>query len=369
MERGGAQTQVANLFLALDRDRFDLSLICLREKGALGAMLEERGFPVVEMGKRGRVHPAMLLRLARLLREWKIDIVHCSVFTANLWGRLAGILAGTPVLIAHEQSTVSLEKRSRRQIDRLLAPFTWRVLTVSEDLRRRVLREERLSPRRVEILFNAVDEEAISRAAASATACPPGLEKWRGENAFPRPPIVGAVGRLEYRKDHLTLVRAAARVLERRPEAVFLLAGEGPDRPKIEAELRALGLEGRFVLLGERADIPALLRAFDVYVLSSITEGLSLSILEAMAAGCPVAATRVGGNPELLDEGRAGLLCEAGDVEGLASILLELLDDADKRGTLARAAKRRVRETFDIHPVARRLEDLYRRAMSERRGS
>ncbi|HUT25496.1 MAG TPA: glycosyltransferase [Sumerlaeia bacterium] len=353
---GGAQRQVANLFRAIDRARFDLRLICLAKKGAFGEQLERDGFEVVALGKRGRVHLAMMRHLVRVLREWRPDVAHCSVFTANLWGRIAGKLAGVPVLITHEQSAVSLEKRHRRWIDRVLSRFTFRVLAVSDDLRRRVIAEEGVSTGKVEVLYNAIDCDEIER----ATAAP--LESFPGRDGF----RVGIVGRLECRKDHLTLVRAAARVVREIPHAAFLLVGDGPDRPAVEREIARLGLEENVRLLGERDDVPRLLRAFDLYVLSSVTEGLSLSILEAMAAGRAVVATRVGGNPELLEDGKAGILVPAQDPEAMADAVARLLKDPEERRTLGERARARAREVFDVHPIARRLEEIYERALEER---
>jgi glycosyltransferase involved in cell wall biosynthesis len=365
MEVGGAQRQIASLFGALDRARFDLRLICLGRKGVVGEQLEREGFVVAALGKKARVQIGMLMRLVRLLREWKPGIVHCSIFTANLWGRIAGKIAGVPILIAHEQSTISLEKWYRRLIDRVLSRITWRVLTVSEDLRRRVVAEEGIAPARVEVLHNAIDLRAIAaggRADAAGGRADAREQALAGERGL----RVGVVGRLEHRKDHLTLVRAAARVVSEIPAATFFLVGEGPDRPKIEAEIARLRLRSSVFLLGERHDVPELLHSFDVYVLSSITEGLSLSILEAMAAGCPVVATDVGGNPELLDDGRAGILTPARDPEALALAVIRLLKSPAQRETLAQAARQRALEGFDIHSVARRLQALYERAVLEK---
>jgi glycosyltransferase involved in cell wall biosynthesis len=295
----------------------------------------------------------MLWRLRRLLKEWRPQIVHCSVFTANLWGRLAAKLAGVPVLIAHEQSTVSLEKWHRRAIDRALALATHRVLVVSEDLRRRVIREEGIPPRRVQVLYNAIDCAAIASARAEPPPDLPGRPGFR----------VGAVGRLEWRKNHATLVRAAARVVREAPEATFVLIGDGPERERIEAEIARLGLKSNFYLLGERDDVPRLLHALDVYALCSVTEGLSLSILEAMAAERPIVATRVGGNEELLGGGCAGILVAPRDPEALAEGIARILRNPREAQDLARAAGRRVREHFDIHSVARCLERIYEESL------
>jgi glycosyltransferase involved in cell wall biosynthesis len=350
MEVGGAQRQILNLFHAIDRERFDLRLICLIDKGTFGEQLEQEGFPVVALGKSNRIDPGMLVRLVRQLRAWRPDIVHTSVFTSNLWGRLAAILSRVPVRIVHEQSTVSLEKWYRREIDRLLAPWTHRVLAVSEDLRRRIVAEEGIGQDRVEVLYNAVDCRAIQTELHKGT--PDGLPGTPGRR-------VGIVGRIEYRKDHSTLVQAAAQVVREIPDATFLLVGDGPDRDKIAAEIAHYGLVERFVLLGERGDVPRLLGAFDVYALSSITEGLSLSILEAMAAGRPVMATRVGGNSELLDEGACGILVSPGDPVAMAQALIGLLTHPAETQQLGNRARERAESLFDIRAVATRLERIY----------
>ena len=348
MEVGGAQRQVLNLFRAVDRSRFDMRLVCLGRKGAFGEALEAEGFLVEALGKSARADLPMLGRLAGLLRAWRPDIVHCTIYTANLWGRVAAMLARVPVRIAHEQSTVSLERWHRRWVDNLLSLWTHRVLVVSEDLRRRVIAEEHLVPRRVEVLHNAIDVAAIRDAATQPAPDLPGEAGFR----------VGVVGRIEPRKDHLTLVRAAALVRERVPRATFLLAGDGPDRGVIESEIARLGLQDGFILLGERSDVPRLLHAFDVYALSSVTEGLSLSILEAMAAGLPVVATRVGGNPELLDEGRAGRLAPPGDADALADTLTDMLQNREEARRLGEGARVRA-QGFDIRAIARQLEAIY----------
>lgn len=356
MEVGGAQTQLANLFLNMDREKFDLRLICLANKGTLGEKLEREGFPVSALGKQGRVHPAMMRRLIRELGQFRPHIVHTTIFTANLWGRIGAVLAGAPIRISHEQSTVSLEKKRRRLLDFILAPFTWKVLAVSDDLRGRIQKEEGLSAQKVEVLYNAIDTKAIQQKAKTPASDLPGRAGRR----------VGIVGRLEYRKDHTMLIKAAEKVREKMPDVAFLIVGEGPDRAKLAREIQQRGLGETVHLLGERHDVPALLAAFDIYALSSITEGLSLSILEAMAAGCPVVATRVGGNSELLDEGRAGMLTPPRDERAMADVLLQLLKNPEEARQLAQAGQKRAENLFDILPVTRRLEMLYHQACAEK---
>jgi glycosyltransferase involved in cell wall biosynthesis len=170
------------------------------------------------------------------------------------------------------------------------------------------------------------------------------------------------VGRLQAPKDPLTLVRALAE-LARPGEAV--IAGDGPDRPAVESEVRRLGLESVVRLAGERNDVEELLAAADLFVLSSRSEGLPLSILEAMAAGLPVVASSVGGVPELVVEGETGLLVPPGDPHALAAAIERLLDDSALRRRLGAAGRTRVSEHFDLASARRAHLDLYRTVLAD----
>ncbi len=297
MEVGGAQRQVVNLMRTLDPTRFEQCLICLERKGVLGEGLERDGFPVLALGKQGRVHPKMLWTLVRELRRWKPDIVHTSVFTANLWGRLCAMAAGVPVRIAHEQSTVSLEKWYRRVMDWGLSWGTYRILAVSEDLRVRLLAEERLSVSRIEVLYNAVDCKALqfdSRKEGEGGELP-------GRPGF----RVGLVGRLEYRKDHLTLVRAAARVVERMRRRHFFWWARDRTVGRSRTKSRRWEWDGAFFCWVNGRMWLGFCASW-MFMCCARSRRVFLSRFWKRWRSGRRCATRVGGNAELLDEGRAG---------------------------------------------------------------
>jgi glycosyltransferase involved in cell wall biosynthesis len=197
------------------------------------------------------------------------------------------------------------------------------------------------------VIPNAVDVDAIPQARRDGD-----------------PPLVVAVGRLAEPKDALTLVRALAAV----PGRAFgaLLVGDGPDRPAVEAEVRRLGLRDVLTLTGTRDDVPALLAQADVFALSSRSEGAPLSILEAMAAGLPVVASRVGGVPELVVDGETGLLVPPGDPAALAAALGRLVADAGLRDRLGAAGRQRAQRCFDVRRQRREHLDCYARELSRR---
>ncbi|HET8872328.1 MAG TPA: glycosyltransferase, partial [Gaiellaceae bacterium] len=176
-------------------------------------------------------------------------------------------------------------------------------------------------------------------------------------------PKIIAVGRLKAPKDFLTLVRAASRLPE---GAETLIVGEGPDRLRLEQEINALGVTERVRLLGERYDVPKLLADADVFVLSSASEGMPVSVLEAMAAGLPVVSSRVGGVPELVVDGETGILVRPGDASALAAALSGLITDPAKRRSLGAAGRARAEERFDLEPFRRAHVELYSRELARR---
>jgi glycosyltransferase involved in cell wall biosynthesis len=195
------------------------------------------------------------------------------------------------------------------------------------------------------VIRNAVDVSAAARAGH--------------DRATPR---LIAVGRLKAPKDFLTLIHAFAALPEGSFEA--LIVGEGPDRPVVEAEIRRLGLDGRVQLLGERSDVPALLADSDVFVLSSRSEGLPVSVLEAMAAELPIVASRVGGLGELVVDGETGILVRAGDAPALAAAVGRLIEDRDLRRTLAAGGRARAEAFFDLAAFRRAHVELYDRQLA-----
>ncbi len=334
-----------------DRTRFDPVALCLVRKGRWGADLEAEGVPIVDFAKRPGLDMGLLLRLASFLRRSRVEIVHTHAFTAATWGRLAAALAGTPLVVAHEHSAFSLGSWPHRSVDRLLAPLTDRWLAVSESLGRDLARVERLPLSRLVVVRNgipltpvdAIDPVAVRR----DLALPPDAE------------LVGTVGRLESRKGLEVLLEAVKRLAAERPALRALLVGDGPLRSDLERECRRLSIADRVVFAGRREDIGRVLVALDVFVLPSHTEGLSIALLEAAAAGRPIVATDVGGNGEVLSDGRSGLLVAPGDAATLAGAIAGLLSAPDRARALGVEAARGVRARFSSALMVRSIESVY----------
>jgi glycosyltransferase involved in cell wall biosynthesis len=260
-------------------------------------------------------------------------------------------LARVPVVISHEHGSALEGKVFRRVLERcVVAPLSTKMLAVSEWDRRNIIELERLPPARIDVLPNGIP-------------APP------AEGPDPRPslgvpdavPLIGAVGRLFVEKGYDDLIRAVALLRDAGRELRCVIVGDG--RTELELQLRALigelGVERQVQLLGRRADVPDLIRALDVAVLSSKREGSPLAVLEYMAGGAPIVATAVGGEPELIHDGEHGLLVSANDPRSLAAGIARLLDDRELARRLSDAARERQRANYDLDVVVARLEDMY----------
>jgi glycosyltransferase involved in cell wall biosynthesis/peptidoglycan/xylan/chitin deacetylase (PgdA/CDA1 family) len=352
LDLGGAERQVVEIVRRTDRRRFEPFVGCLVRKGRWGNELEAEGVPVVDFAKRPGLDLSLLPRLVRFLRRGRFDVLHTHAFTAASWGRLAALLARTPVVVSHEHSAFSLDSSVRRFVDRALVPATDRWIAVSEALARDLVAAEALPISRVVLVRNGIPLEEDTPPADAVEA-----RRSLGIPAFRE--VVGTVGRLEPRKGLEVFLDAARGLAARRPSLGVLLVGEGPLQPDLERRIRSLGLEGRVVLTGRRDDIPRVLAALDVFVLSSHTEGLSIALLEAAAAARPIVATAVGGNPEVIEDGRSGRLVPAGDADALERAVGSLLDDPDLARRLGSAAARVVRARFSSRGMVDDIESLY----------
>lgn len=359
LENGGAERVLVTLVSGLDSQRFRPVVCCLTKKGRLAAELEARGIPVVTMHKRPKIDLTLLFRLRKLMRQQKIDIVHTHVFTANFWGRLAAIFAGVPVLITHEHSTFTVDNRYRRWIEAVLICRTNKVITVSENLRRRIVSEGRLPPGVVLTIHNGLrlQPPSLNETKRAQLRRELGLEKFDA--------VIGTVGRLEPRKNYPMLLEAMKRLLARHPRTTLLMVGAGPEEEKLQQQARDLGINQHVVFAGYRSDISDLLSLMSTFCLSSTTEGISMAILEAMAAGVPVVATQVGGNPEIIPDHKYGLLVPSGDAAALANALAETLSNRDTALKMAKHGQARADEFFSERHMIQRIEELYMQCLAQ----
>ncbi|MEP6775181.1 MAG: glycosyltransferase [Chloroflexota bacterium] len=363
--RGGAEKALADIALNLDRERYNVTVCATRSAGNYQPLLDEAGVKTFVQGRKSRWDVGQWWKLVRLLRTERVDILHTHLFGSNTLGRLLGRLGGVPVVIAHEHwSTISPRQA---QIDRLLYRLSSRVIVPSEASKQLVMLTEKIPAGAISVLYNGVDTSRYMPPSTEARA-----EARREFGIKVDDLLIGVVGRLSPEKGGLdNLIRAAYRLREQHVNVRLLIVGDGPVRAKLEkldAELHEWnrGLESSVIFAGPRQDIPRLLGAMDIFVLPSLNEALPIVILEAMAVGLPVVATRVGGVPEIVQDGATGLLVAPGDEAALLTALNRLAEDSALRVKLADAGREQVRGKFTIEQMVRNLEIIYEELLTRK---
>ncbi len=349
LDPGGAERALVQLVTRLDRGRWEPAVFCLARHGALADELEAAGTQVMCLGARHWSSIWVILRLARELRRFQPAIVQTFLFHANLAGRIAARLAGVAKVVAGIRVA---EKRSR--VPLWLDRWTNRLVTtnvcVSQAVADFSIGEAGLAPEKIVVIENGVDVKRFKEAQPadlSAFGIPPGS------------PTLLTIGRLDRQKGLIDLIEAAAIVAARFPTVHFLLVGEGPERSVIERLIGEKGLAERVHLAGWRPDVPELLAAGYGVVLSSHWEGMPNVILEAMAAGLSVVATRVEGTAELVLDGQTGLLVPIESTQALAETIGRLLADPAMAKALGAAGRERVTAHFSWEQMVARYEALY----------
>ncbi|KAF0221830.1 MAG: Glycosyl [Geobacteraceae bacterium] len=355
LQVGGLENGVVNLINRLDPERFTHEICCIAEAGPMTERFT-RLVPVHVIGKGSGADHLLPLKIARVVRRVRPHIVH----TRN-WGTIDGVLGGwlggVRRIIHGEHGRDAADpqgaNRRRMQFRRLIDCLVTRYYTVSGDLRRWLVEEVRLPPHKVTHLMNGVDVDRLRPATDRSIA--------RRHAGFePGEFLIGTIGRLDPVKDQATLVRAVTLLAARGIHgARALIVGGGPEEAKLKNLAFELGVADRVIFTGERQDVSELMSSLDVFVLPSIAEGISNTILEAMALGLPVVATAVGGNPELVAGGVTGELFAVGDAEDLAHKLAWYMNDRWRCQEQGAAGRRRVEREFSLERMVECYAHLY----------
>jgi L-malate glycosyltransferase len=362
LHRAGAQVHLGQLASSLDPGGFEPEVVCLLAGGPVADGLRRDGVPVDVLGL-GRLYApralAGLLGLARRLRSRRVDVLHTYLVSANVYGTLAGRLAGVGAVVTSRRDMgFSRNRRLRLAEEWLVNPLVDKVVAVSPAVAEATRRERGLRADQVVTIPNGVDLELFDvarhpRPEARARA----MREWGlAEDEL----AVGTLGHLSPVKGHADFLEAAARIVARYPRTRFLLVGDGPLRAELEARARRLGLHERVVFAGESADVARVLALLDVVVLPSHTEGLSNVLLESMAMARPIVATSVGGNPDVLCDGTSGRLVPARDPAALAAAVVGLLEDPERARAMGSAARQAVERGFSRRRMVGAHEALYR---------
>ena len=338
----GGMESVALTLIERTLDRYRHHVICLRDTGDMASRVRALGVTIESVDKKPGKDIRAYRRLHARLRSLAPAIVHTyniGALDVAVWARLAGVRRVVHAEHGRDVSDPEGRNVKYRWLRRAMAPLISVFVPVSADLQRWLLEDVRIPRSRVRLIRNGIDTERYAPTQVAES----------GEHS---PLHIGTVGRLDAVKGFDYLIAAFAALVSSRessaPDLHLTLVGEGPERHALEAQITELELDTQVTLAGSRDDIPEFLHTLDVYVCSSIAEGIALTVLEAMAAARPIVATAVGGNPELIDDGHTGRLIASGDIDMMSRAIAALLDDPAHAQALGHAARERVCDRFSV---------------------
>jgi len=354
LEVGGMENGVVNLVSRMDRERFAVSICCLSHPGALAAKLEGSDIPLFTLGWLSGFRPRIITALARELTLRKADVVHTHGWLTLVYGAFACKLAGVPALINGEHGTFHLDQPRRKLAYRLLSLLVTKFLTVSYSLRDQLVDVLHIPIGKIVTIPNGVDAGKFSPRSHAH------IRQVKEKLGIPvAAQVIGSTGRLEPVKNYDMLLRAFARIRPEFPQLRCLLIGDGSRRRHLEQLASELGIAEAVIFLGKVNNPYDILPVLDVFVLTSFSEGMSNTILESMACAKPVVATDVGGNREMVMDGRNGILVESGNVPQLAEALAVLLRDEGKIALYGSNSRKIVEENYSISSMVSAYEAVY----------
>jgi glycosyltransferase involved in cell wall biosynthesis len=402
---------VLNLARGLDRNRWRVLVICLQGSGPFAIELEQLGIKVIALNGQPGMSWSLVRRLTNVLRQEKVDLIHTHNPAPHFHGLLAALLAGVRVRVHTKHGRNYPNDRKKVLLNRVLSWFTDIIVPVGDAAGQVALKVEKVNPQKVRRIWNGIDtrqyvpRETTDHGLQTAdcrqqtTDQDSGLKSQPSASAsFPlglqssvfslqsSAPVIGTVARLSPEKDQKTMLQAFKLVLDGWQSSVLSLQssvtehcklttdhsprlvviGDGPCMSELRNEANRLGIAGQVDFLGMRSDIPSLLPHFSLFTLSSVTEGISMTILEAMACGVPIVATDVGGNREVVQPPCCGLIVPARDPQALAGAYLELLRDPDRRAKMGAAARQRVVEHFSLEKMCMDYRQLYEELLQQK---
>ena len=355
---GGAEKMVCDIVRQIDG--VTSVVCCLNELGAFGEELRRDGFQVYVLDRKPGIDWSVVRELTAIIRQEKIDVVNAQQYTPYFYALLATLgqrltaLSGFPKIIFTEHGIPYPYKKKLKRLllNPVLCSFADEITTISEYTRSLLAQYENFPARRTKVIYNGVAIDRFSNVEN------PELKK-RSLGMPANSKVIGIVARLDAVKNHPMLLRAFRRVVAELPGTNLVIVGDGPENRDLQGLASSLGISDSVLFLGARTDIAELLHTFDLFVLPSFSEGMSITLIEAMSAGLPVVATNVGGNPEVVNHGETGYLVENDNEQELARRLIECLRDDELRLKMGEAAKLRARKLFSLDRMINCYRELY----------
>ena len=360
LDPGGAQRQIIELVKRLPRTEFQITVCNLDgTRAELTREIQESGIPVHSINQSGFLDLRALLSLYKFIKDNSFDIVHTYLFTADTYGRIAAFCARTPSIITSLRSVDTWKNRLHILTDRILACFTDRILVNVHKITSFLINNEQINPKIIRTIYNGIDLSKM-KCNQSATAVRKNL------TLDPSDQLIGIFARNDPVKDHMIFFKAAKIILSNHKNVTFLAMGDGMTGESIQSILDELDIKQGIILKDHSIDYLDYINAVDVSVLSSLVEGCSNVILESMAFGKPVVATAVGGNPELVVEGKTGFLVPPKDPEKLAWAIIKILENPELGEYFGKNGQQRVKKYFSMEKMINNTVLTYRNVLKNK---
>ena len=359
LDPGGAQRQIIELAKRIPRSEFEITVCSLDgTRTELAGEIEKLNIPVHSINQHGFFDLKTLIKLYNLIKKNKFDIVHTYLFTADTYGRICAILARTPVVIASMRSVDNWKNLLHKFTDRILAVGTDKIIVNAKEIQKFLQKVEKIPTKKSRVIYNGIDENLFELKINSG--------KIRaGLGLKDEDLLVGIFARNDPVKDHKTFFQAARIILKSIPNVTFLAMGYGMTDDPTEKLVHDIGIENNVILMDHSPEYLSYLGSIDISVISSLTEGCSNVILESMALKKPVVATEVGGNPELVVEGKTGYLVPPQRADKLSSAIINLLNDPLKREEMGNRGFVRAKIKFSMKQMIKQTDQLYRTLLNK----
>ena len=351
---GGAERLLLDICQRLDKEKFQIAVCSATSGGPLAKDFEALNIAVKVFAKKGRLGLGLIWRIYKFLKEQKPQIVHTHLFGGDTWGRIAAILARAPIIISTEHNINLDEPGLKKKIKWLLSWPTDKIIAVSQSVKDYAVKADKIKPEKIDVIYNGIDLQKFA---------------FRGYQAIEKNNKIKAVvlARLEPQKGHEYLLEALPLLIEKYPDFVLNIIGCGSLEKKLKNQAKDLNLGQKVVFWGRRLDPENILPQMDFFILPSLWEGLGIAILEAQAVGLPVLASKTGGIPEIIEDGKTGLLFEPANPPAIFAAIDKLLSNQELAEKMVKNAYQQVNEKFNLSKMVKAYEKLYLDLINKRK--
>ncbi|MFH1612612.1 MAG: glycosyltransferase [bacterium] len=353
---GGAEKIFFQIIQGLDKKKYQIVVCSLKKKGEIALELEKQGIKVISLNTFDKENFwavldsfRIIIKLVFICLKEKINIIHSHLFRANIFSRISGKLVGIPVISSIH--TLQSEKKYKLYLEKISSFFVNKIIVVCQKIKDFMIEKAKINPNKIIVIYNGINLQEFNIIVDKK-------KMYKELKIINEPYIITYVARLVLEKGHIFLFEAMKLILESYPNTILLIVGEGFLLNELKKITYKLEISKNVIFTGVKKNIPEILKITDIFVLPSLREGLSVSILEAMASSIPVIASKISGNQELVDE-NTGLLVPVKDSFALAKAIKELLDNKEKRIEMGKQGRIKVEKYFTCEKMVKEIENLY----------